>query len=251
MIKRMRKEFIAIALSVVAAVIIVIVAGIDVANYLDMKSDADKIITVVSENLRDSAEEALSEPIDEPRGDLPGGFHGEKGEKEWTLPKDMPREIAFSARYFVVHTDDAGKVTDSELDRIAMVSEADLQKLVDDASKEKGFVGNYRYQRVRTETGYRYLFLDCEKEITACRTFTVSSVIITSVGLAVIALFVILLSKKALAPVEESYKKQKRFITDAGHELKTPLTVISANTELLELDVGEDNEWLRDRKSVV
>jgi len=48
-----------------------------------------------------------------------------------------------------------------------------------------------------------------------------------------------------LAPVEESYKKQKQFITDAGHELKTPLTVISANAELLELEIGEENEWLK------
>ncbi|MGI6070122.1 MAG: sensor histidine kinase [Blautia sp.] len=46
------------------------------------------------------------------------------------------------------------------------------------------------------------------------------------------------------APVEESYQKQKRFITDAGHELKTLLTIIDANVEVLEMEHGE-NEWTR------
>ena len=43
----------------------------------------------------------------------------------------------------------------------------------------------------------------------------------------------------------ESYEKQKRFITDAGHEIKTPLTIIDADTSILEMEYGE-NEWLDD-----
>lgn len=48
-----------------------------------------------------------------------------------------------------------------------------------------------------------------------------------------------------MKPVSESYDKQKRFITDAGHELKTPLTIIDADAELVELECGE-SEWLDD-----
>ena len=70
-------------------------------------------------------------------------------------------------------------------------------------------------------------------------------------GLAAIAILIIVLSRSVLAPVEESYQKQKRFITDAGHELKTPLTVIGANAELLEMEIGEDNEWLTSIKGQV
>ena len=60
-----------------------------------------------------------------------------------------------------------------------------------------------------------------------------------------------MLSKKIVRPVSEAYEKQKRFITDAGHEIKTPLTVIDADTEVLEMECGE-NEWLSDiRKQTV
>ncbi len=58
-------------------------------------------------------------------------------------------------------------------------------------------------------------------------------------------LLIILLSGRIVRPVAESYDKQRRFITDAGHELKTPLTIIDADAEVLEMDIGE-NEWLLD-----
>ena len=62
-------------------------------------------------------------------------------------------------------------------------------------------------------------------------------------GLLVMGFFVYLMSKRAMAPLKESTEKQKRFITDAGHELKTPLSVISTNMDILEQDIGK-NEWV-------
>ena len=249
MIKKLRKKFILLALAVVTAVILVIVAGIDVANYLDMKSDADGVIAF------------LEQENGSPRGDLPILPNGQQGDlpqqpngtqeggpRAGGIPKGLPIETAFSARYFTVETDASGRVTSFDLDRIATVSEKDFDELIAEATSERGFAGNYRYHRTETADGYRYLFLDCEKEIDATKTFIVSSAIIVSIGLAVIAILIILLSGKVLAPVEESYRKQRRFITDAGHELKTPLTVIGASAELLELEIGEGNEWLESIK---
>lgn len=51
-------------------------------------------------------------------------------------------------------------------------------------------------------------------------------------------------SKKAIAPIAESYEKQKQFITDAGHELKTPLAIINTNVEVIEIDYGE-SQWTK------
>ena len=64
-------------------------------------------------------------------------------------------------------------------------------------------------------------------------------------GVTAVFLLVVVLSKKAIEPVAQSYEKQKRFITDAGHEIKTPLTIIDADTTILEMEYGE-NEWLSD-----
>ena len=242
MIKKLRKRFILLALAVVATVILVIVAGIDVANYVNMKNNADATIAFLE---ADSA----APPFAPPQGELPQGS-GQEGDR-FIKPKDLPGETAFSARYFTVETDAEGRVLSADLDRIAFVSQSDVASFVASATGTSGFVGNYRYQVKTTETGRHYVFLDCEKEINATRAFILSGAVITAVGLAAIAILIIMLSRSVLAPVEESYQKQKRFITDAGHELKTPLTVIGANAELLEMEIGEDNEWLTSIKGQV
>ena len=244
MIKKLRKKFIYLALSVVATVILVIVAGIDVANYINMEKEADRVISFVSRDAFAPPQNNGEEGPFQNGGQLPPNAPID-------IPKNLPHETAFSARYFTVDTDKEGNVTSSYMDKISAVTADKAASYAAKATDNKGFVGNYRYKKVSTDTGYHYVFLDCEKEINACRTFIISSAIITSIGLAVISLLIIFLSKKVLAPVEESYQKQKRFITDAGHELKTPLTVISANAELLELDIGEGNEWLESIKGQV
>ena len=59
---------------------------------------------------------------------------------------------------------------------------------------------------------------------------------------------IVVISKRVVRPVAESYDKQKQFITDANHELKTPLTLILSNLDIVEADVGK-NEWLDDIRS--
>ena len=65
-------------------------------------------------------------------------------------------------------------------------------------------------------------------------------------GIAIIVFFFlsVFLARKIVSPLEESYHKQKQFISDAGHELKTPVSVVSANAELLSREIG-DNQWLQ------
>lgn len=64
-------------------------------------------------------------------------------------------------------------------------------------------------------------------------------------GLLSVFIFLFALSKRIVRPVSESYEKQRRFITDAGHEIKTPLTIISADADVLDMELG-GSEWLRD-----
>ena len=81
--------------------------------------------------------------------------------------------------------------------------------------------------------------------LTGFRSVLVSSVVISALGMAAVFALVWVFSGRVIRPIAESYQKQKRFITDAGHEIKTPLTVIDADLEILRKEQGE-NEWLQD-----
>ena len=71
------------------------------------------------------------------------------------------------------------------------------------------------------------------------------SLIMALAGYVIVFVIVFILSGKIIQPIAESYEKQKRFITDAGHEIKTPLTIIHANVDILEMELGK-NESLSD-----
>lgn len=70
----------------------------------------------------------------------------------------------------------------------------------------------------------------------------------TEDGAKYVFLLVVIFSRMVFRPVEESIQKQKRFITDASHELKTPLTIIDANTEVMEMESGESQYHGREQK---
>ena len=70
------------------------------------------------------------------------------------------------------------------------------------------------------------------------------------IGFITVLILVIIFSKIVLRPVAQSYEKQRQFITDAGHELKTPLTIIDANTEVIEMENGE-SQWTKSIRNQV
>ena len=74
--------------------------------------------------------------------------------------------------------------------------------------------------------------MDCEKDLLSFYSFMRTSILIASLGLLSVFILLLLLSGRIVKPVAESYEKQKRFITDAGHEIKTPLTIISADADV-------------------
>ena len=108
-----------------------------------------------------------------------------------------------------------------------------------------GFQGDYRYIRAAEAEGTRFIFVDCGRSLSNFRTTLIASVLVALAGLLAVFLLLLILSKRIVRPVAESYEKQRRFITDAGHELKTPLTIIGADLDLVEPEL-EGNEWLQD-----
>ena len=110
--------------------------------------------------------------------------------------------------------------------------------------KSSGRTDNYIYRISDKEDGARVaVFLNCESKYSEIATLAVISLSACIVGILLASLVVFLLSNQAIRPIVENIERQKQFITDAGHELKTPLTVISANMDILSMDIGQ-NEWI-------
>lgn len=160
------------------------------------------------------------------------------------------KETPFETRYFSVLLYKNGNVSTIDTGKIASVSTSeagDYATSLYGKGKTKGFIDQYKYLSVSTtntngDNMILYVFINCSKELMTIRTYALASIGISIIGLLVVFVLVCFFSKTVTKPMTESYEKQKRFITDASHEIKTPLTIIDANTEVLEMMEGE-NEW--------
>lgn len=240
MIKKLRLKFALSAIISVLLVLIVLVGGINLLNYNKIVSESDQILKLLSDNNGAFPEFWM---FDEP-------FEPEPGRRGNRL--DSP-ELAFETRYFSVLFDENGDILITNTGMISAVSpsraESYASKVIN-SGKTKGFIGDYRYSvlRYNDDGSVLVVFVDCGLSLSNFRNFLAVSVTISAVCLLIISIAVFLISGKAVKPVAESYEKQKRFITDAGHEIKTPLAIINADSDVLMTEVGEENEWLTDIK---
>ena len=160
-------------------------------------------------------------------------------------------ETPFSTRHFTVFFDRTGKVTNIFTESIYSITDEqaiEYAEKVMEGNDERGWISSYRYKVFSTDFGMGVVFIDGSMNRSALmQSTTISGFVL--LGCAALVLFLIfLLSKRAVKPIAESYEKQKQFITDANHELKTPLTLILANLDIAESELGE-NEWLSDIRS--
>lgn len=156
-------------------------------------------------------------------------------------------EIA-DARYFKVSASLTDRSFETDLTHTALVSRGaaiDYAKSVIDSKSTRGYIDNYRYLVHRDSDGIHITFLSREMALEAFRANAASLVFISSAGIVIMAILLTALSGAVVAPLVRNRQKQKEFITSASHALKTPLTVISADAQLLESEIGE-NEWLAD-----
>lgn len=237
MIHKLRIKFIAVSMLSLTLVLFVILGGVNIMSYQKILRDSDRILSLLSENKGVFPKQ--SPPFD-------GGE--QKPERPPALGHAFSPETPFETRFFSVLLNEKGQVIYSDTGQIAAVDAVragEVAQKVWNTGKKCGFQGDYRYIRIAESEGTRLIFLDCGRILSNFHTTLFASILIALVGLLAVFLLLLILSGRIVRPVAESYEKQRRFITDAGHELKTPLTIIGADLDLIDLEL-DGNEWLTD-----
>lgn len=243
MISKLRRKFIIISMLSVTLVLTVLIAAINIFNYRKVINNADDVLNILEANEGEfPPDTSPNPPRDGQFGDHGGGRKDHGGE--------MSPEMRFEVRFFTITFDKNGNVTEIDTGKIAAVDTSNARALAESVyagGKTKGFEGDYRFRRSENGDETLIVFYDCGRSLDNARSFLGISAVISLIGLLIVFVLIAVSSKAVIRPVAEAYEKQKRFITDAGHELKTPLAVINADCDVLELeDQDGENEWLSD-----
>lgn len=237
MIKKLQKKFIFSAMLAVTILLVLLLGTINIINAYSSINQNEKLINTLL-----NGETVMQPPRDEKR-------------PMRILSSPFDENFKISSVYFTVHTDGFGNIISTDVSRIADLSESDAKEIFNEVisrNSSEGKIHSFRYKSVVSGhgDGKTYLFLDTTREAqNVLRVFLLSSFAGILCWLAMLFL-VILLSKKAIRPVAENIERQKQFVTDAGHEIKTPLAIILSNTEAMELYNGE-NKWSKNIKEQV
>ena len=238
MIKKLKRKFIVLATVSMFTLMTVLVGIMNTINFSSVVAETDRILSVLTQPNAPFMEDP-SFPRRPPK------------EIRDFVPRGMSPEVPYEARYFTAMISENDSVVESDISRIISVDRASVDSFVQKAitkGHERGFVGQFRYMKQTDEQMTRIIFLDCGRRLDSFRRFMWTSISVGLLGCMIVFVVFLFAAGRIVRPIAESYEKQKRFITDAGHEMKTPLTIIGANLDLLESDYGE-NESFADIRS--
>lgn len=246
MIKRLRRKLIVACMVSLAIVLTVILGGVNLMSYHKVVSDADAVLALLDANggafPKNPGKQQEPSAGDILPDDVPVGKRDPFGQRV------MSPETPYESRFFSVLLGEDGQVLRIDTGQIAAVDEEEAAvyaQNVFDSGRSSGFSGDYRYLLCEDTQGSLIIFLDCGRSLSSFRMTLLASVLLALLGLLAVLVLLLIVSRRIVRPMAESYEKQKQFITDAGHELKTPMTIISADADLAEMEFGE-NQWISD-----
>lgn len=231
MFKKSRKKIVAAIMSILTLLWVGTLCVIYISSYFE-------VATTNREMLKEHAEQYM---LEKPMG---GAFDPMKpfpdrgphfDTNQFKLSTFYSVAISYDNKVIEIRNDDAAVYTDAELESAA--------RQVLKKSDTNGVIDNLVYYRMDKGDYTLVSFMDNTIIRESMNTLFRYTLIFGGVAIAILFFLAVYLAKRIVDPLEESYQKQKQFISDAGHELKTPVSVVSANAELLSREIG-DNQWL-------
>ena len=223
MIKTLKKRFIFFTMAAVTCLLLFLVLAINGLNWMMLESKSDVVLETLVEA------EGVFQRVD---------F---KPPPPFARPLNMDRMRA--SRFFVVWSDNNDNIIDVNIEQISAIDNEMAQKYalkVMSTGKKYGQLDGYKFAVKEMGTSKMTFFMDTSEQRENFRVVLFVSTAIAILCWLVLLVIVILLSGKVIRPVLVGIEKQKQFITNAGHEMKTPLAIIQSNNETMMLIHGEN-----------
>ena len=221
------------------AFLAIIVSITNTVTFVNIASTADETTLMIAQ-AGGRFEEDATGGMPPAHPDNPGG-----GAEEGKNPPPVgphSEETPFETAYFSVLFRNDG-TSESIMNKVASIDIPTQISIAESVKNStKGWYARYRYRVHQVEVGTIVVCVDCNRELTPAFTFLWTSIGVIGAGLIISFVLLFFGSKRLVAPIIETDRKEKRFVADASHELKTPITIISANNEILEMEKGESEE---------
>lgn len=231
MIKKLQRKFAISSMLIILAIIACVFLIITTVGFINLNTRLDKTINIIKDN---------------------NGYLPEYEAIRDLISSDLTDDSSGFVRFFSVVINGNENVIDANIEYMPNVSINEIDDVIEEAlnnKKDYGYIDDLRYGIFEDGEIKTIIFLDCGEELEALRDTIIKSITIIIIGLIFMFLIVSELAKIILKPIIANIENQKLFITNAGHELKTPLAVIMADVDVLEMTIGNDNEWINSIKS--